>query len=86
MTGSINSVKIMALGTEIENQWYPTPEWLRVFVGLDIIGLTYMDDISDIEFHITHEGLIINVTNLDGETVATSSETFHEIVERLTDL
>lgn len=80
MTGWVSGVKIMALGTEIENQWHPPPEWARVFITLnDLVE----DDVSDIEFHVTHEGLIINVTDLDGEVVGTSSETFDEIIARL---
>jgi hypothetical protein len=81
MTGWVTGIRINVFGTEKEEQYHPPPDDVRVYVTMDEIQPDR--DGADIEFHITKEGLIINVTDLHGEVVGTSSQTFEELTAEL---
>lgn len=39
--------------------------------------------VTQIEIHVTHEGVIVNLTDDDGDIIGTESETFDEIIGRI---
>jgi hypothetical protein len=57
----------------------PTKEHNRVEVLLEEPYLS----VHDLQFNLTHEGLIVDLFGKDGEIIETSSETYAEIIERL---
>lgn len=83
MTGWINGTETLQGDSRNEVHYWPGLEWARVWVSLNDI---MEDQITDIEFQVTHEGLIINVTNLDGECVLTSSQTFEDMIGDLQEI
>lgn len=84
MTGWITGTKIAVHGTEDEVHYWPPPEWVRIDVTLDDIQVIDLIDLKDLEFHVSTEGLIIIVTDMDDEVIGTITETFEDIVARLT--
>ena len=81
MTGWISGIMMAVQGKVEEVHYWPPPDFNRTYVTLDEI---LEDDVTEIEFHVTKEGLIVNVTDMSGEIVGSSSEPFEDIIARLT--
>jgi hypothetical protein len=82
MSAYMSTYKVSAFGKEKEKQSYPPYDSFRIYATLEEL-LPDMDGVHEIEYHITQEGLIINVTDISGEIIGTSSETHEELSARL---